>query len=362
MQWNLNVQREFAGLTATVGYVGSHGVHQAFRADDANVVIPTPTSIGYLYPAGGGNVIDSANPNVGAIRLLDWAGSSSYNALQIGVFKRMSHGLQVQGSYTWGKSFDNNSGVIAGDTFGNGIGSLPWFDLHLTRALSDYNVGRTIVINANWQIPADQLTPQRWVGRPMVGSLARFLRPTTAHHSVPRLGRTAILWALAARIRGPFQATAALLAAPPWSTRKIPQLHQDPMLRDSHGASFVCGTVQRAPGAASPAPSGRVYCINLRGTAGRNDVPGPGLANLDFSVFKNNYIRKISESFNVQFRAEIFNILNRNNFALPVSPDNTDIFDSTGAPLNPPDNGAAGALTKTTTDAREVQFALKVIW
>jgi hypothetical protein len=84
--------------------------------------------------------------------------------------------------------------------------------------------------------------------------------------------------------------------------------------------------------------------------------------NLDGSVFKNNYIRKVSESFNVQFRAEIFNILNRANFALPVSPDNTDIFDSTGAPLGPQDGGAGGVLKNLTTEPRQVQFALKVIW
>jgi hypothetical protein len=64
----------------------------------------------------------------------------------------------------------------------------------------------------------------------------------------------------------------------------------------------------------------------------------------------------------VQFRAEIFNILNHPNFALPVMPDNTDIFDSTGAQLNPPDKGAAGVLVSTTTKSREIQFALKVIW
>jgi hypothetical protein len=84
---------------------------------------------------------------------------------------------------------------------------------------------------------------------------------------------------------------------------------------------------------------------------------GPGTSNLDFSVFKNNYIRRFSESFNVQFRAEFFNILNRANFAVPSAPNSTDIFDSSGAPT-----GVAGLLTSTTTTAREIQFALKVIW
>jgi hypothetical protein len=98
-------------------------------------------------------------------------------------------------------------------------------------------------------------------------------------------------------------------------------------------------------------------CFNLRGNAGRNILIGPGTSNLDFSIFKNNYIKRISENFNVQFRAEIFNILNRANFAVPVNPDSTDIFDSSGSPT-----GVAGLLTSTTTTAREIQFALKVIW
>src|SRR6202021_1299408 len=67
-------------------------------------------------------------------------------------------------------------------------------------------------------------------------------------------------------------------------------------------------------------------CFNLRGNAGRNILIGPGLTNLDFSIFKNNPVKRISENFNVQFRAEFFNILNRANFAVPASPTNTDIF------------------------------------
>jgi hypothetical protein len=98
-------------------------------------------------------------------------------------------------------------------------------------------------------------------------------------------------------------------------------------------------------------------CFNLRGNSGRNILIGPGTSNLDFSVFKNNHIKRISENFNVQFRAEFFNILNRASFAIPVTPNNTDIFDSTGAPT-----GVAGLLTSTTADSREIQFALKFSW
>ena len=95
----------------------------------------------------------------------------------------------------------------------------------------------------------------------------------------------------------------------------------------------------------------------MRGNSGRNTLIGPGITNLDFSVYKNNYVKRISETFNVQFRAEVFNILNHSNFAVPVSPDNTDIFDNSGAPT-----GVAGLLTSTTTTAREIQFGLKIIW
>ncbi len=98
-------------------------------------------------------------------------------------------------------------------------------------------------------------------------------------------------------------------------------------------------------------------CFNLRGNAGRNILIGPGVTSLDFSIFKNNYIKKISERFNVQFRAEIFNILNHANFAPPSTPTNTDIFDGTGTL-----SSGAGVLTSTTTTAREIQFAVKVVF
>ena len=103
-------------------------------------------------------------------------------------------------------------------------------------------------------------------------------------------------------------------------------------------------------------------CPNIRGNLARNMIIGPGLFNLDFSVVKNNYIPKISESFNVQFRAEFFNALNRANFAPPTLAANQgggplQVISSTGQPVP-----GFGRITSTQTPARQIQFALKVIW
>jgi hypothetical protein len=100
-------------------------------------------------------------------------------------------------------------------------------------------------------------------------------------------------------------------------------------------------------------------CLNLRGNAGRNILIGPGLSNLDFSVFKNNYVKRISETFNVQFRAEFFNIFNHANFAPPL-PFNgcgcAQIFKGNGA------SASAGGLQSLVTLPRDIQFALKIMW
>jgi hypothetical protein len=354
MQWNLNIQRELTpNLSALIGYVGSHGVHQPFRTDDANIVLPTAlTPQGYVWPnpQASGNVI---NPNAGAIRLLNWNGDSFYDALQIGVTKRMSHGLQVQGSFTWAKSIDNNSGVVAGDTLANSISSLSWFNLRLTRGLSDFNVGRTFVVSGTWQLPSAKSTfaPVAWLASGWeLGAIFKAndgvpFTPTFGTDGDPLGLNSSDPWDFPNRLTGP----GCGRAVNPGNPKEYIKLG--------------CFAVPTAPSQAFYTqycdPNVGVYpqCFNLRGNAGRNSLIGPGLAALDFSVFKNNPIRKISENFNVQFRAEFFNILNRANFAVPVSPDNTDIFDSNGGPT-----GVAGLLTSTTTTAREIQFAVKFIW
>jgi hypothetical protein len=96
-------------------------------------------------------------------------------------------------------------------------------------------------------------------------------------------------------------------------------------------------------------------CMNLFGNAGRNTVVGPGLFNVDFSVFKNNYIETSSGNINIQFRAEFFNAMNHANFQSPLNA--SVLFNQNGTPVD-----GAGAIDVTSTPARQIQLGLKVIW
>jgi hypothetical protein len=362
MQRNIDVQREITpNLVARIGYVGSRAVHQPSRYDDVDIVMPQLTPAGYLWPAGGGNKI---NTNFGSIRALSWSGDSYFNALETQITKRMSHGLQVQGSFTWGKSIDTGSSTEAGNQYGNSISSEFWPDLRLSRGLSDFNITRTLVISGTWQIPSAKSLhgPAEWATRGWeLGAIykandgAPFSATFGTDGDPLGLGSNDP-WAFPNRLTGP---GCNSLVNPGNPTNYIKtECFAIPTAPASFftGPTPMCNSDPRLGSNAVGDPA-LLQCFNLRGNAGRNILIGPGTSVLDFSVFKNNPVRRISESFNVQFRAEFFNVLNHANFAVPITPDNTDIFDSTGAL-----NGAAGLLTSTTTTSREIQLALKVVW
>ena len=156
MQWNLNIQREIIrNLTLMVGYVGSHSVHDSVEIMDADIVVPTKTSAGFLwpFPAGSGTTL---NPNFGSISTLDWDSNSSYNGLITRITKTMSHGFQIQGSYTWSRTIDEGSSYGVGDGFLNSISSpIPSFvDSKLRRGPADFNRGQNLTINYSWNVPS----------------------------------------------------------------------------------------------------------------------------------------------------------------------------------------------------------------
>jgi hypothetical protein len=363
MNWNLNIQRELAGnVTAGVAYVGSRTLHSPFSTDDSNMVLPTLTSAGYLWPCdpsllaqqmtctGGGTRL---NPNVGRIRATWWDNNATYNGLQAGLAKRMSHGFQAQGSYTWSKCIDMGSGGMLGDPYANSLSSLMFFNKGGRRGLCDYNIAHNFVLNYLWQVPAPSFgggITRRLLGGWELGGVlvASTGSPFTLTLGGDPLGQNSTdAKSFVSRVAGPGCGGNPVNSGSVNNYIKL-NCFSDPMApasfanlcqpaSDGNGG-FVAGT-----------------CMNLFGDNGRNTVVGPGLINVDFSVFKNNYIETSSGNINIQFRGEFFNVINHANFQSPIA--NSTLFNQDGTPTN-----GAGAINTTSTPSRQIQLGLKVIF
>ena len=291
---------------------------------------------------------------------------SWYIALQVRVDKKLSHGLFIGGSFSWGKSFDNSSSSFASDNYSNNPSAItPYWDPRITRGLSDFNVTKNISINVLYTVP----TPASWTG------IAKTLAGGWGVGGNFEASDGIPLWPLAVSdLEG-------MLGGGPYSIPDLAPGCQQINTNWRQSLSYLnssCYTTPQAPSmafyngsgsplqpstynpgcdpqvnpktgiAAYPYPN----CINMFGNDPRNAVIGPGLINLDFSATKDTYIHRISEAFDLQFRAEIFNIANHPNYAFPVANN----LGSEGG------NSAFGTLTATQSTERQVQFALKAIW
>jgi len=280
----------------------------------------------------------------------------------------MSRGFQFQASFTWGKSLDNTSASFAGDTFQNSLATIPRYDMSLSRGLSDFDIRRALVINALWNAPSPKSLGT--LGNRLLGGW-QFGTISTLSDGVPF---SIVAGSDGSDILGEQQPSFNPPSLVPGCKRLTNTGNPDHYINlDCFGfpqqsAATIaagCDTVRAAAMAAAAGSSGipglATSCPNIRGNLGRNTLIGPGLVNFDFSAFKNNYIPKISESFNVQFRTEFFNLFNRANFAPPpviqAAPTNLEVINSAGSyvPL-------AGKILATQTPGRVIQFALKVIW
>jgi hypothetical protein len=400
-QYNFNISRQLTpNTTILVGYVGSRGLHNPFQADSSNTILPTKAPNGdYYWPGcfvnsgtkagqaacftGGPGGITVAgnpsqtytgnpslpasyqqslliNPSAGATsasgNLSTWWDSSSwYNALEVKVDKRMSHGFQVEGSFTWSKSIDDSSGSGASDNYLFSLQNPPWYDLSLDKGLSDFNIGKTIVINALWEVPTTRalgVVGEKALGGWQLGVITKLNDGIPVYPLIANAGTVDLVGEDIPTAQPPNVAAGCSpqnLVAPNYrSTLVYGNLNCLSLVPATAANASYCDQRLFATGAPGT-------CSNIRGDLGRNTMLGPGLFNIDFSLYKNNYIRKISESFNIQFRAEMFNVLNHTNFA---PPSNLTPFDQNGVPQT----GTYGVLTSTQGNNRQIQLALKAIW
>jgi hypothetical protein len=347
ISWSVRAQQELTPNTAlTVGYVGSHGYHQIVGID-ANQPFPTicpaapcPATYPATFPGALANAsvpagsfyIPAGSPKANPSLANTWTwfsrGDANYHALQVDLNQRFSHGLSLRGVYTWSKALDNGDSVN-GTTAGNapGLVSNP-LDLHADHGLATYDVRHVAVINGIYELPFGR-------GRAIAGHLDGWRNALAGGWSV-----TSIV-----TIQSGFPFTPQLSYNP--SNNGDTRNPVRPFVNSDFRGRTVLGNPNQwfNPQAfLKPPPNSGFY-----GDLGRDTLIGPGLATWDFSVLKGTLIH---ERLSLQFRAEIFNLLNRANFNTP----NLIVFTPAGV------SGTAGAIASTSTTSQQVQFGLKLIW
>jgi hypothetical protein len=350
ISWSLRMEREISPNTAvTLGYVGSHGYHELIGID-ANEPAPTicpaspcpavypasfpapladtPVPPGTFYIPFVAPSTPRANPALANTWTWFSRGDSSYHALQVDVRRRLSHGFSVRGVYTFSKALDDGDSLNQ-TTAGNapGLVANP-FDIAADKGLATFNATHVAVINALYALPFGRGSslPNDWNG------LANAFISGWSVSSI-----------ISAQSGFPFTPQLSYNPSNNGDTRNPVR----PFLNPNFTGPVILGTPSQwfNPKAfLAPPPNSGFY-----GNLGRDTFIGPGLDTWDFSVLKNSTIR---EGLNLQFRAELFNLLNRANFNTP----NLIVFTPSGL------SGTAGAITSTTTTSRQVQFGLKLLW
>ena len=323
LQYNVTLQREVLPETVlTVGYIGSRGYNQV-RNVEANHSVPIVLDDGrYFFPttSTGGNP-PRRNPNFESIRLRTTDGNSWYNGLTLGLNKRFSRGLQLQGSYTFGKSTDEGSQAIGSGDFSNSAQPRYAYDRHDNFGRSDFDIRHNFVFNYSYELPfavdAGGLAGALAGGWQVSGIV-------TLRSGVPF---TPVLGFDRARVR-PRSGGAG--QRPNWA----PGVDRDAVILGGPERYFD-------PNAFTLPDAG------FFGDVERNALEGPGYASWDMAVFKNV---RLNGKYRLQFRAEAFNVLNRVNFGLPAA----TIFNSAGRVEN------AGEITNIVGTARQMQLGVKI--
>jgi hypothetical protein len=341
-QWSLTIDRGIAtNLLLSVGYVGSESYHTPLSMDANSpypIVCQDPqgcisggtTTSGQPVPVAQRVVVPQgtlfhppsprANPNVGVgVTWVD-QGTSSYHALNVSLTKRVSHGLSFKSNYTWGKVLDLNSAVLAPSAGNEPPDIFSPYNRRLNRGVASYSLAHQFNTSFNYQLP---------FGSRGNGILDRLIGGWQWNGIVNWQGGFPFTPLAGSNTSGTGDSNQS--DTPNWN----PNFH-GPVILGRPDQWFD-------PKAFVLAPQGTF------GNVSRGALRGPGLFNLDTSLFKKI---RVSEGLNLQFRAETFNILNHPNFAYP----NEIVFSGGNY------SSSAGVITNTATTSRQIQFALKLVF
>jgi hypothetical protein len=306
-QWNFNIQRELPGSAViTVAYAGTHGTRLMEKNFNFNTAPPGPyTNPRNLRPY----------PQYNNTLITDSHGWLRYDSLQVKAERRAARGLYLLAAYTYSKAYTNGlSQEITGDP-GQIFYPLNPYP-NADKGLASTDLRNNFTLSYLYQLPFGKgqkyFSTLNGFGQALIGGWQ--VNGITILHTGFPLGMT----------------TATNQSGTGVGNR--PNHVCDGKLSDPTIAEWFnvnCFT--------APAPG-------TLGNAARTTLYGPGQVNFDTSVFKPF---KVTETSNLQFRAEFFNIANHAQFAVPATTFGAVTF---------------GKITSTVNTARQIQFALKYIF
>lgn len=325
--YHVALQRDIGARTSlTVSYVGSQGRNlpsgTIVNNDFGNRLVPQVLADGrYFWPAGQRR----PNPNFGRIGYGQFIYESTYNALQIHAERRVTDGIAFTGNYTWADCIDDVSGELNVAVQNTGAGTVLQYarDPKSGRGNCSFTSVHSGNITTTWDLPGRDL-------RGVVGAVFGHWRWSTI---------TTLQGGLPFNITTGFNrsrqnvANNALGDRPNWA----PGCNADNVIQGGVTQYF------------NPA------CFVLPDPGFLGEVParvlrGPGLITSDWSLAKSF---RFSRERRLEFQAQVFNIFNRANFAVP----NGRIWINANTR-----NAQAGRITRTVTSSRQAQFGIKLIF
>jgi outer membrane receptor protein involved in Fe transport len=343
-EWNFDLQRELPhSWLVDIGYVGTRGLHLPREVDPnqpMNLTSGGAAAFAVCSIPNGPGCPRPYEPVIGGVPVpllsdfsyTESSGSSIYHGLQAKVEHHYSNGMALIGSYTYSKSIDTVS-----DPFNNNRDvNFPQnsYNLAAERALSDFDFRHRAVVGYVYDLPFGYRlwkSENSRVNYLIQGwQLTGIFTAESGPHFTPNI---------TGDISGADES--AITSGHPTDRP------------DVTGTSFY--PASKTPGqwvlpSAFSAPAAFTF-----GNAGRNILNGQGLNSWDCSVIRRF---KLTESRNIEFRAEMFNIFNRANFDIPVRDLASASFGKILNTVLPVAGNASGG----PGDPREVQLALKLNW
>ena len=329
-EYNLNTQFAlFQNYLAEVGYVGTHSIHVAGCAEFNQSLLA-----GSAGPVNG----ETSNSVTNVVQRVPYAGispgslicqsayGSNYNSLQASLTKRMSHGIQFLGSYTWSKTLDETSGSSGNQVFELWLLTNNQRNPRQGYGPTDFDRARRAVFSFTYDLPAPQ----------SIGSLIRLVASGWRASGI-------LVVQSGTPITVIDQSAGAVYGNFPFENRA--QLSGSRVTTQGSLFSRVIGQYLDPAGfdSAPEAPNGSGPEDTDFGNSGVGVARGPGQRDFDMAMERSI---PIHEAQSVHLRMELFNLTNTPNFANPGN----------GSGLS---NAPFGKITGKSNNPRIVQVALK---